>query len=90
MALRSKTLDFKHFQVSFPGERILQVTLSRPERLNCVDNATSKEIAEIWEHFDQDETLCVGIITGTGRAFCTGADLHGERVNNPNYLIGLS
>lgn len=90
MNLLSKTLDFKHFQVSYPGERILQVTLNRPEKLNCVDNATSKEIAKIWEHFDQDETLWVGIITGFGRAFCTGADLHGERVNDPNYLIDLS
>lgn len=53
------------------------MTLSRPDKLNCVDKATSREIAEIWEAFDQDESLLVGVITGEGRAFCTGADLHG-------------
>ncbi|KAF2021188.1 ClpP/crotonase [Aaosphaeria arxii CBS 175.79] len=75
MSLRTRPLDFKHFQVSFPGERIVQVTLNRTDKLNCVNKATSKEIQEIWELFDQDDSLWVGIITGNGRAFCTGADL---------------
>lgn len=56
----------------------MQVTLNRPDKLNCIDKATSREIAEIWEQFDQDESLWVAVITGTGRAFCTGADLHGR------------
>ncbi|KAJ5606377.1 hypothetical protein N7510_009158 [Penicillium lagena] len=76
MPLRSEHLQFRHFNVSFPDERIVQVTLNRPERLNCIDKATSREIQSIWERFDQDESLWVGIITGSGRAFCTGADLH--------------
>lgn len=77
MALRSTPLQFQHFYVSFPHERVVQVTLNRPDKLNCIDKATSDEIKEIWELFDQDESLWVGIITGVGRAFCTGADLHG-------------
>lgn len=81
MSLRSRSLHFRHFNVSFPQERIVQVTLNRPEKLNCIDKATSGEIQEIWEHFDRDESLWVGIITGTGRAFCTGADLQGRLVN---------
>jgi enoyl-CoA hydratase/carnithine racemase len=73
-------LNFRHFNVSFPHERIVQVTLNRPEKLNCIDKSTSSEIQEIWELFDRDESLRVGIITGAGRAFCTGADLHGRSV----------
>jgi enoyl-CoA hydratase/carnithine racemase len=80
MSLRSRTLQFRHFNVSFPQERILQVTLNRPEKLNCIDLATSREIQEVWEMFDRDESLWVGIITGIGRAFCTGADLLGTLV----------
>ncbi|KAJ9630495.1 hypothetical protein H2203_001017 [Taxawa tesnikishii (nom. ined.)] len=75
MSLRSKPLQYRHFNVTFPEEWIVQVTLNRPEKLNCIDTATSVEIQEIWELFDQDESLWVGIITGAGRAFCTGADL---------------
>lgn len=69
-------MKFEHFRVTFPQEKVVQVTLTRTDKLNCVDKATSREIAEIWEAFDQDESLLVGVITGEGRAFCTGADLH--------------
>ncbi|PYI02954.1 enoyl-CoA hydratase/isomerase family protein [Aspergillus sclerotiicarbonarius CBS 121057] len=75
MSLRSQSLQHPHFQVSFPHERVVQVTLNRPEKLNCIDLPTSREIQKVWELFDQDESLWVGIITGAGRAFCTGADL---------------
>ncbi|KAH7412543.1 ClpP/crotonase-like domain-containing protein [Cadophora sp. MPI-SDFR-AT-0126] len=75
MSLRSQPLTYPHFYISFPHERIVQVTLNRPEKLNCVDLPTSHQIARIWELFDEDESLWVGIITGVGRAFCTGADL---------------
>lgn len=78
MSLRSRPLSYEHFRVSFPDEHVVQVTLDRQAKLNCIDKATSREIAQIWERLDQDESLWVGIITGVGRAFCTGADLHGR------------
>lgn len=59
----------------------MQVTINRPEKLNCVDLPTSRQITRIWELFDEDESLWVGIITGVGRAFCTGADLAGKFLN---------
>jgi 1,4-dihydroxy-2-naphthoyl-CoA synthase len=77
MSLRTRGGSYKNFTVTFPRPKVIQVTLDRPEKLNCIDNPTSKEIAKIWEQFDEDETLWVGIITGNGRAFCTGADLAG-------------
>ena len=77
MSLRTKAGSYKNFTVTFPRSKVVQVTLDRPEKLNCIDIPTSKEIAKIWEQFDEDETLWVGIITGNGRAFCTGADLAG-------------
>lgn len=69
---------FQNFSVTFPDERVIQVTLTRTDKLNCIDKATSREISKVWERLDDDETLWVGIITGKGRAFCTGADLGGE------------
>lgn len=73
-----------HFQISFPDPRILLVTLTRPEKLNCINKSTSQQLQRIWDDFDQDESLWVGIITGSGRAFCTGADLEEWNQMNQN------
>lgn len=80
MSSRSAQNGHKNFIVTFPRPKVIQVTLDRPDKLNCIDTATSKEIAKIWELLDQDEDLWVGIITGNGRAFCTGADLIGKQL----------
>ncbi|KAK5656977.1 hypothetical protein OQA88_3500 [Cercophora sp. LCS_1] len=76
MSLKSRPLVFQHFRVSFPDERVVMVTIDRPEKLNCINKATSQEMASVWEAFDRDDSLWIGIVTGSGRAFCTGADLH--------------
>lgn len=76
-------LHFENFDVTFPDERIVQVTLTRTKKLNCIDKRTSKEINKIWDRLDNDKTLWVGIITGSGRAFCTGADLQGRVLSPP-------
>lgn len=67
----------EHFSVSFPDQHVVQVTLNRPGKLNCINKSTSREIAQVWNLLDNDDDLWIGIITGTGRAFCTGADLEG-------------
>lgn len=85
MSLRARENSYKNFTVTFPREKVVLVTLDRPEKLNCIDTTTSKEIAKIWEQFDEDESLWVGIITGNGRAFCTGADLAGTSLLPQDY-----
>ncbi|KAK4147285.1 Crotonase-like protein [Dichotomopilus funicola] len=70
------TVHHDHFIVSYPQEHVVQVTINRPDKLNCINQATSRQIAQVWDDLDADPTLWVGIITGRGRAFCTGADLH--------------
>lgn len=77
---RSKTLQYENFVVSFPHEKIMQITLNRPKKLNSINQSMSRDIQAIWGLFDQDENLWVGIITGSGRAFCTGADLQGSLI----------
>lgn len=78
MSLRAGRRTFSHFRVTFPTERIIQVTIDRQDKLNCIDKETSRQMRQVWEQFDEDDTLWAGIITGSGRAFCTGADLHGK------------
>ena len=64
--------------LSFPAPYILLVTLSRPASLNCIDDEGHHELAAVWTWFDSEPSLCVGIVTGAGKAFCAGADLIGK------------
>jgi enoyl-CoA hydratase len=64
-------------------ERLLIVTIERPERRNAVDLATARALYDAFKAFDGDGKLDVAILTGAGGNFCAGADLQefaaGER-----------
>ncbi len=51
------------------------VTLNRPEAKNAIDLEMHRRLREIWTDFRDDARLRVAVITGTGDAFCAGADL---------------
>ncbi|MCP4369020.1 MAG: enoyl-CoA hydratase/isomerase family protein [Deltaproteobacteria bacterium] len=55
--------------------RIAYITLNRPEALNALDDELNSELWEIWDDFNKDDSLDVAILTGAGKAFCSGADL---------------
>ncbi len=54
---------------------VFVIRINRPEVLNCIDPDTNAELVDAWMKFRDDDSLWVAVITGTGRAFCTGADL---------------
>ncbi len=56
-------------------DRILVVTIDRPERRNAVDVPTAAALFDAFGAFDADEGLDVAILTGAGGNFCAGADL---------------
>ena len=64
--------------LSFPSPNILFVTFNRPQSLNCVNVASSWELDALFTWFDNEPSLRVAIVTGSGRAFCAGADLKGR------------
>ena len=55
--------------------RIGYVTLNRPEALNALDDDINEELWSVWDDFAKDDSLDVAILTGAGKAFCSGADL---------------
>jgi enoyl-CoA hydratase/carnithine racemase len=55
--------------------RIGYITLNRPDALNALDDDLNSELRTVWEDFTRDESLDVGILTGAGKSFCSGADL---------------
>lgn len=54
---------------------VLVLTLNRPERLNAAPPALFDEIGHALDHLDGARAV---LITGEGRAFCSGADLAGR------------
>lgn len=56
-------------------DRIAYVTLNRPDSKNAIDHETDALLWKAWEDFRDDPELDVAILTGTGDAFCAGADL---------------
>jgi enoyl-CoA hydratase/carnithine racemase len=51
------------------------IRLNRPEVLNAFDFRMLREIARAAEDASWDDDIRVVVVTGTGRAFCVGADL---------------
>lgn len=55
---------------------VLTVTINRPEVMNALHPTANRELAGVWDEFQTDPDLWVGIITGAGdRAFSAGNDL---------------
>jgi enoyl-CoA hydratase/carnithine racemase len=55
--------------------RVLRVTLTNPERLNAIDYATMAVLGDVFSEAAGDPAVRAIVITGEGKAFCTGADL---------------
>ncbi len=57
---------------------ILKITLNNPEKLNALSTAACHDLAQLWDMYEADHSLRVAIITGAGRAFCSGHDLNDD------------
>ncbi|TWH42182.1 enoyl-CoA hydratase [Rhodococcus rhodochrous] len=62
---------------------VLRVTLNRPARMNAVKTETLDAIADAFEKYADDASVRVAVLTGAGRAFCSGADLSGRDLSTP-------
>lgn len=56
-------------------DRVLTVTLARPDRLNAFNETMLGELLEVLDRADEDDEVRAVVFTGKGRAFCAGADL---------------
>lgn len=65
---------YEHILVS-EGEGIVTITLNRPDKLNAFIGHMRRDLAEALEHAGSDRSTRVVIVTGAGRAFCSGGDV---------------
>jgi enoyl-CoA hydratase len=69
-------------------DRVVRVTLNRPERRNAISQAMQRELIDVVEACAQDSRAHVIVISGAGKSFCAGYDVgstaaHAESGNSP-------
>ncbi|KAK5138142.1 hypothetical protein LTR08_004837 [Meristemomyces frigidus] len=65
----------KYCVLTYPAPNVLLIRLNRPKDLNCINMDGHAELDAILQWVDDEPGLICTVITGTGRAFCAGADL---------------
>jgi len=58
-------------------DHVATITLNRPERMNAVNPQMERELLGALQDVAQDEDIRVLVLTGAGRAFCSGAEVGG-------------
>ncbi len=56
-------------------ERVATITLNRPDALNAINADLSAGLMEALRRVRNDDGIRAAVLTGSGRAFCAGADL---------------
>ena len=54
---------------------VVTIAYNRPERMNAINGQMREDLDAAWLRFRDHEDAWVAILTGTGRAFCAGADV---------------
>jgi enoyl-CoA hydratase/carnithine racemase len=58
------------------AESVATITLNRPDVLNALTLEIYAQLRDLFAALQSDEDVKVVIITGTGRGFCSGGDVH--------------
>ncbi|MEB3063219.1 enoyl-CoA hydratase-related protein [[Mycobacterium] zoologicum] len=61
-------------------DAIATITLQRPDRLNAFTQVMAGELVAACDLADDDDAVRAVVVTGSGRAFCAGADLDPKAV----------
>ncbi len=67
---------YKLIKVEKEG-KVAIVTINRPDSLNAVNAQLHSELEDIFADVNQDEEVNAVVLTGAGRAFCSGGDIKG-------------
>ncbi len=54
---------------------IALIRLNRPEKMNAIGALTRRQLSDAVKDAERDDSIRVVVLTGTGRAFCSGADV---------------
>ncbi|KDE05425.1 hypothetical protein MVLG_04220 [Microbotryum lychnidis-dioicae p1A1 Lamole] len=66
-----------HLVITYPMDKVMQLRLNKPKALNAMDDNMEDDLKNVLDWFEEEPSLWVCVVTGTGRAFCAGQDLKG-------------
>jgi enoyl-CoA hydratase/carnithine racemase len=66
----------KSFLFEKNAKGVLTITLNRPERLNALTFEVYRELTDTFAALRNETDVRAVVITGAGRAFCSGGDVH--------------
>ena len=73
VALHDKLPDFETITYE-ERNGVAWVTLNRPEVYNCFDLRMMDEVRTVWRSMRGNDRVRCAVLTGAGKAFCTGVD----------------
>lgn len=72
--------DAALFRYELRDDHIAVMTMNRAEKMNALSRDLAEAMVAGLGRFNAEQDAWVGILTGSGKAFCAGADLEGMRV----------
>jgi enoyl-CoA hydratase/carnithine racemase len=73
-AHEGKSMSFETIKYEV-DKRTATITLNRPDALNALSPHMISELRAAYDEAENDDAVWLIIVTGTGRAFCSGADV---------------
>lgn len=64
----------QHVKVDVEGA-VGWIRFNRPEKMNAIGAVTRQQLSEAVKQAERDDSIRVVVLTGSGRAFCSGADV---------------
>lgn len=68
---------------------VCHIVLNRPDKLNAASDRLVEDVNDALFEFDADPALHVAILSGAGRAFCSGADVQQRQLRTREELRRL-
>jgi enoyl-CoA hydratase/carnithine racemase/uncharacterized OB-fold protein len=80
-----------HYEIGGKNNAVCFITLNRPDKFNAINRCMAVELIDAFRRVRDIPTVGVVVLTGAGRAFCTGGDLEifpslAEHQNSLNWL----
>lgn len=69
-------MEFDAFQLERGDDGLVTLTLNRPDRRNALTFDTYRQLCDFFRSEQQREATRVVLLTGAGKGFCSGGDVH--------------